>query len=80
MGLLVIHNDLIKNEPDVIQAAFNWMTKECKAEIKEVTQLYFVYDQQRYYSVEGDNIPAGQQRFDLRCEIIVEGVVAFNIE
>ncbi|MDB5245758.1 MAG: hypothetical protein JWQ40_152 [Segetibacter sp.] len=75
MGLLTISKKLEKDHPDFISMVIRWLEKECNAQILEIDKGINT----KYY-IEGDDIPKGKERFDIRFKKIVPMVFSLSIK
>ena len=75
MGLLTVSKKLENDHPEIISLAINWLTKECNAQIVKVNKAACT----EYY-VEGEDIPRGEQRFDIILKKIVPQVFSVSIK
>lgn len=76
MGLLIISNLIIEQKPDIVSAAFMWLAKECNAvHSGECT----CDNQNSYFHIDGDGIPANYETFDITCTYLLNNVLMFHI-
>lgn len=75
MGLLTVSNKLEKEHPEIISITLRWLEKECNAQILNV-----VKGLNTIYLIEGDDIPKGEEKFDVIFKKIVPGVFSIRIE
>lgn len=75
MGLLTVSKKLEKDHPEFIAVVMRWLEKECNAQILDIDKGV-----NTRYHIEGDNIPAGEERFDIIFKTIVPRVFSLSIK
>lgn len=75
MGLLTVSKKLENDHPEIILMAIKWLEKECNARILNINK-----GQYTQYLIEGEDIPKGQQKFDVILKTIVPLVFTISIK
>lgn len=74
MGLLTISKKLESDYPEIILTALKWLEKECNARILDINNGV-----NTEYYIEGEDIPTGEEKFDLVLKRIVPQVFSVSI-
>ncbi len=75
MGLLTVSKKLEKDHPEIILMTIRWLQKECNAEILDINE-----GENTQYHIEGEDIPKGEEKFDIILKKVVPQVFTISIE